>query len=324
MTLCIAAECNEDDTPAIVLGRDWQAQKGSVTSDDADKLRDIDEAGFGCRVLLAGSPTRADHLLMACEPSIREFMRKDNPKDTDLDTDRLLQDLKKATKLVRRELVNDWVARTLNMEFEDFCRIGRTQFHESHYHDIWETIRRFDIGAELLITLFDAGGDSVIIRTDGLGDVFWETDYSIIGTGGEIARAFLCQVDYDPSNMNLGDCIYEVLRAKFAAENSREVGRGTSIVVTAKGKKDLILNDKGFDYYEDLLFPYKTPKLDLDPAFLEDPDAEDAVPSKGEEKQSAEPATTSDEHASGSSASSSESGDSAPTGGVPGDGSQQP
>ena len=168
MTLCIAAECNDNAEPASVLCRDWQAQKGSITSDDADKQRDIDEQEAACRVLIAGSPTRADHLLNVCEPAIREFMRKKDPTDTDIDTDKLLQDLRVATKLVRRELVNHWVASTLNMEFEDFRKHGRSELHESHYHDVWETIRRYDMGAELLITLFDAAGRSVLIRTDGL------------------------------------------------------------------------------------------------------------------------------------------------------------
>jgi proteasome subunit B (beta)-like protein len=289
MTLCIAAECNEAGDSAIVLCRDWQAQKGSVTSDDADKEREVDEGGLGCRVLLAGSPTRADHLLTTCEPAIREFMRKNSPTDTDIDTDKLLQDLRVAAKLVRRELINGWVATTLNMEFDDFRKHGRNELLESHYHDVWETIRRYDIGAELLITLYDADEDAVIIRTDGLGEVFWETDYSIIGTGGEIARAFLCQVDYDPSKMSVGDCIYEVLRAKFAAENSREVGAGTTVKVTAKGKKDRVASLKGFDYYKGLLLPYRTPKLEFDSSFLEDADLENEASSKESEKPSIPP-----------------------------------
>jgi hypothetical protein len=189
MTLCIAAECNEKGNPAIALCRDWQAQKGAITSDDAYKQRDVDEGEHACRVLIAGVPTRADHLLLACEPAIREFFKKDSRKDTDIDGDKLLQDLRAATKLVRREYVNNWVAATLNMEFDDFLKHGRHDFHESHYTEIWETIRRFDLGAELIITLFDAEDWPVIMRTDGLGEVHWEQDYSIIGTGGEIARA---------------------------------------------------------------------------------------------------------------------------------------
>jgi hypothetical protein len=282
MTLCIAAECYDGKHPAIVLCRDWQAQKGTTTSDDAYKQRDIDEGNRSCRILIAGSPTRADHLLLACDPAIREFMRKSDLKDTDIDTDRLIQDLKTATKLIRREYVNSWVAATLNMEFEDFCRVGRTQFHESHYHDIWETIKQYDIGAELLITLFDAEGISVIVRTDGLGEVHFESDYSMIGTGGDLARAVLCQVEYDPAKMDVGDCIYEVLRAKFSAERSREVGSDTTILVTSKGKPDRWLSPKGHKYYNKLLFPYKTPKLEFRDEFLEvdvSPKGEQETPS---------------------------------------------
>jgi hypothetical protein len=323
MTLCMAAECTHKGKRAIVLCRDWLAQKGSVTSDDADKQRDIDDYGLSCRVLIAGSPTRADHLLMACDPAIREFMRKNGQTETDVDTDKLLQGLRAATKLVRRDLVNNWVASTLNMEFDDFLQHGRKDLHESHYHDVWETIRRYDLGAELLITLFDATGDSVIIRTDGLGEVYWESDYSVIGSGGEIARAFLCQVDYDPDKMSIADCIYEVLKAKYSAEISREVGRGTTVLVTARGGTDLYLSKKGHDYYEDLLIPYRTPELKFEDDFLE-LDDEPEVSSDGEQKQAAEESgVSSPESPGGSGAGGSTGGDSAPTDSVPRDGSQQ-
>lgn len=215
-------------------------------------------------------------------------MHKTSPDDSEIHTDKLLQELRVSTKLVRRELINHWVATTLNMEFEDFRKHGRNELLESHYHDIWETIRRYDIGAELLITLYDASGEAVIIRTDGLGDVFWEVDYSIIGTGGEIARAFLCQVDYDPQKMSVGDCIYEVLRAKFAAENSREVGSGTTIVVTSKGKRDQVTSKKGFEYYRELLLPYKTPILEFQSDFLEE-DVEEEVSLADEKEKISEP-----------------------------------
>jgi hypothetical protein len=159
---------------------------------------------------------------------------------------------------------------TLNMEFGDFRQNGRNELLESHYHDIWETIRRYDIGAELLITLFDSERESIIIRTDGLGEVFWENDYSVIGTGGDIARAYLVQVDYDPDELSVGDCIYECLRAKFAAEKSREVGRSTTVTVNLGGVTQLSLSEKGHRYYANILVPYKTPKLRFDPTFLED------------------------------------------------------
>ncbi len=269
MTLCIAAECMYEEKYAIVLCRDWQANKGQITSDDADKLRDIDEGELGCRVLLAGSPTRADHLITACEPAIRSFMGKTNPDDTDLDTDRLLQDLRDAAKLARRGLVNDWVSTTLNMDFEEFRKHGRSELLESHYHDVWETIRRYDIGAELLITLFDASREPVIIRMDGMGDALWESDYSTIGTGGPTARAFLCQVDW-PGEMPLGECMYEVLRAKFAAEKTRDVGRGTTVNISVEGRKHYLASQKGFEFYQRRLMPYKTPKLRFDPSFIED------------------------------------------------------
>jgi hypothetical protein len=145
----------------------------------------------------------------------------------------------------------------------------------------------------------------------------------VIGSGGEIARAFLCQVDYDPDKMSIADCIYEVLKAKYSAEISREVGRGTTVLVTARGGTDLYLSKKGHDYYEDLLIPYRTPELKFEDDFLE-LDDEPEVSSDGEQKQAAEESgVSSPESPGGSGAGGSTGGDSAPTDSVPRDGSQQ-
>jgi hypothetical protein len=70
-------------------------------------------------------------------------------------------------------------------------------------------------------------------------------------SGKEITPSSAQEVDYDPGTISVGDCIYEVLRAKFAAERTREVGDVTTITVTKKGLKDRTLSEKGFDYYND-------------------------------------------------------------------------
>jgi hypothetical protein len=51
-----------------------------------------------------------------------------------------------------------------------------------------------------------------------------------------------------------------VLRAKYASERTRDVGRGTSVDVVVSGADSYSISDKGFKYYEKLL-PYKTPKI---------------------------------------------------------------
>ena len=279
MTLCIAAECMHDDKSTIVLCRDWQATKGTlITSDDADKLRDIDEGEKVSRVLLAGIPTRADQLLFACEPHVRQYMRETNQDNTDLHINTLLDGLRSSARTVKRNLVNHWVSMTLNMDFDDFRRTGKDQLLESHYHDIWDTIKRHDLGAELLFALFDACGEAVLIRLDGVGEPHWETDYATIGTGSAIAQAFLCQVDYDGTTMPLQDCLYETLRAKFAAEKSRDVGRGTSVNIIVEGKKTYWISEKAWKFFDDVLNPYKTPKLEMDFSLLE-PDLDTDPPS---------------------------------------------
>src|ERR1700687_10467 len=46
------------------------------------------------------------------------------------------------------------------------------------------------------------------------------------------------------------------LRAKFAAERSRDIGRGTSVGIIVEGRKHYVITKRGFDYYERKLKPY--------------------------------------------------------------------
>jgi hypothetical protein len=272
MTLCIAATCTYQAKSTLVLCRDWQVNKGTlITSDDADKLREIEEGESHCSILISGQPTRADQLLNACDPAIRGYMRESNPADTDLHIDALLEGLRAACRNVKRKLVNHFVSMTLNMDFEEFSKHGREWLRESHYDDVWHEIRHLNLGAELLIALFDAEQYGQIVRVDLSGEVHWENDYSTIGTGSDIAQAFLCQNEmYDPDTITLGACIYELLRAKFAAERSRDVGTGTSVDIIVGGAQKYSISDKGFKYFENKLRPYKIPKITFAEDFLEE------------------------------------------------------
>jgi 20S proteasome alpha/beta subunit len=138
-----------------------------------------------------------------------------------------------------------------------------------------------DLGAELLINLFDASGDPVIIRLDTLGEPHNEYNYSTIGTGSAIARAFLSQVDFT-DDLTFGQCVYEVLRAKVASERSRDVGRGTSVDVVVSGSRRYSISAKGFKYYQRLLRPYKVPTIEWNPEFIDFDDAPAQEPSPTE------------------------------------------
>jgi hypothetical protein len=111
--------------------------------------------------------------------------------------------------------------------------------------------------------------------------------------------------------------MYEVLRAKFAAEHSRDVGEGTTVVVTSKGKKDRVLSKQGHEYYDELLVPYKTPPLRVETSFLQLYDGEELSSSGEQQETTSDPRIPSPEQPGGSGASGSTSGDSTPSGGVP-------
>jgi hypothetical protein len=63
------------------------------------------------------------------------------------------------------------------MSFSEFKQDGGRILKDSHYEEVWAKIGTIDLGADLLITLFDAEGDANIVRLDSLGDPHWEHNY---------------------------------------------------------------------------------------------------------------------------------------------------
>lgn len=110
MTLCIAAECDYEGRPAIVLCCDWRAQTGAegaplIGTDDAYKLRQRGAA----TILIAGHPTSADELLTACRPAIDEFTKAPITRDFDLVIDKFLTSLRKSAASKKRDIAHHFI-----------------------------------------------------------------------------------------------------------------------------------------------------------------------------------------------------------------------
>ena len=127
VTLCIAAECEHEGAPAIVMCCDWQSQTGNavqgfVNADDAYKLREVKSAS----ALLDGSPTMADALLASCRGAISEFIGSASGPDSDLATDRFLRNLEAGASSRKTAIIDHHVRMRLGMEYADLRRIPLT------------------------------------------------------------------------------------------------------------------------------------------------------------------------------------------------------
>jgi hypothetical protein len=246
MTLCIAADCWIEDNPAIAYCCDTRAERGGVFhelvgSEDAWKIREI-----GRNIaLVSGSETPADRLLAACDDVIKQFGRASAGDDSELFIDALLRDLEAQAAARKHSATNHWLQFEYGISLDHFTANHRQQFEPDMAREIWKRINHSDLETDLLICGFQ-DDIPVIVKLDRFGKAHWETNYSAIGSGSDIAYSFLSQHDWD-DRPSLLQCAYYLLEAKTAAERNRHVGEYTYLHFMTSDGKRYELTEKVFD-----------------------------------------------------------------------------
>jgi hypothetical protein len=262
MTLCIAAECWHDETPCIAMCCDTRAERGGVFqelvgSEDVEKFRSIGPI----TALLSGDETSADELLTLCEGTIRSFAASTPIDESDIAITNFLSGLRQAAATRKKVLVDHHLDMVISMSFDDFVKRHRNEFSESHSRDIWNQVQHIDLGADIVLCGF-SGDENVVVRLDRFGKTHWETNYSVVGVGSDIALAFLCQRDWymendDPSGPDAGkagveikDALYRIVEAKWAAQKNRHVGETTAFEVLMPGGQRFDITQECYDTFK--------------------------------------------------------------------------
>jgi hypothetical protein len=238
--------------------------------------------------MLAGSETKADELLTACDEVIRKFSETPEDINSDLEITRFLENLRKVARARKREILEHYVGMTLGISYEDFLNTAQRRFTEAQYVDELERIRHLGLGAEVIICGFH-GDEPLTVKLDADGEAHWETNYSVIGDGADIALAFLAQRDYDPE-MPLMECMLRVYEAKRAAEVNRHVGKLTSFEVLVQARKRFDISDTCFKLLKRTVRKrHALPKVEFKGEYLEILEDEPAKESHQDLPLSSEP-----------------------------------
>ncbi len=264
MTLCIAAECDYEGKPAVAMCCDWRGQTGNpnepnlmVGTEDIYKMFHYP----GASVMLAGSHPKAIELLHACRPAVLTFVGGlgGSTDDFDLHVTSLLQDLRKCSAKRKKEIINHFVEMHLGISLAEFYKLPNDNFMDERVQ-----LRHLNLGAEAIFCA--AGSEPVIVRLDRFGEPHWESNYTAIGDGAEVARAFLClqewtdskdhsEQSYYPMKVPLHECLYRIYEAKIAAHtaNPSSVGSSTAFqVLTPDGR-----SEPTFEFLTELLSTFK-------------------------------------------------------------------
>ncbi len=217
MSLCIAATCRHEDEPCIVHCGDTAGTRGDVKSEDIIKIRNVGQN----TVLLAGNMSDARELLAACTPAIQAYEFGGD----EIAITKLKQGLTEAVRLRKRAMSTAVLSAELGVTYDEVFNWSQAHPADPIWIQAWATIRGLHLGAALVISTFtDDEAALLVIEPDGR--VVWADHYAAVGTGNNVASAFLAQRDYS-DGMDVEECLYRVLEAKTAAEKNPYVGKAT-------------------------------------------------------------------------------------------------
>lgn len=245
MTCCIAAACQMDDEPRIVLCSDLRLETLEAGAENELKFR---WAASNWPALIAGEVSKAEALLQTY------LAYRIERKGVPLHDQNLLKEFQVPAQIQKRKAIENYVRSQLGISYSEFLRHGNKGLDPEVFRDMLYQIRTLLLGCELLIVGFTADG-ARILRVDQDCSISWQVNFCAIGTGTSIASAALFQREqsYD---LSLEETIYNVYEAQRLAQIAPGVGKELAINVIGPPKRkgglitEFALTDDGERYLE--------------------------------------------------------------------------
>lgn len=255
MTVCIAAICMHEGSPAIILCSDWRAESGDVAGGDVeDKLAWIVPKSWVA--LKAGVVADADRMLAAYHYSFTHHP---------ISQLGLVPAFIAAFQQYRLTLINDYLIATLGIQYTDLLGGVKTnqdpaspltQLPESYIEKKLVDVENVPFpSCHLIIAGYAANSIPVLCvvndwtdpKQSWAGNRF-ESNFCAIGSGAAAALTVLYRREHIAPEVHLMQGIYNVFEAKLAGEVSPGVGDATSITILFPDGKCWDLSSKGHRY----------------------------------------------------------------------------
>lgn len=258
MTLCIAASCRHDGQSAVVTCADWQITGPQLAAEDYYKLRHYPNA----TVMISGELAAADDFCFDLHEAIKDCdLIAQTDGTLEQRVGRYLERLRRAArerKLVRAE---HQIAMKYGLSLGRFYKKAARQMPKRLYETIVGEIQEVKLDVYALV-IYSGDSQILILRIGPRGGIFWERNYTAIGSGTLIANTVLCQSPHD-NNMSLLDCLIRVVAAKASAERDPYVGRNTSLgIILGDGTRYDVSSDVWKYLMEHIRTPAVSPACD--------------------------------------------------------------
>jgi len=224
VTIGIAAKCFNDR--CLVMASDRRISFGDVVP--AAENAALKELNIGVRwraLFTASDTSHAIPVAIQVQDALRPSTgtpRREHPEDVE-------RAFREAYQQVRRQQATDSILSPYDLSLEEFRKLGGQWGDE--FQLLSKKLREFDLGVEFLVCGFAENGFSqmFLVKNPGRIKPLFEMDYWAIGSGDYMALATLVQRPL--SMLPIGECVYRVCEAKFAAETAAGVGKETTLTV---------------------------------------------------------------------------------------------
>lgn len=238
MTVCIAAVCQHEDVPQIILCNDYKKTSGLGSAETEDKFHSLK---FGWYALGAGTKSQIEFLVREYRNHLRGIS-----EITDMNIAEVLRE-----PLVKRKraLATEYIQNQYGLSYDEFLSIGREKLPPDMFRNELEYVKRIWLDAALIIVGFTGGDPKTkspnICKVESDGTMSLQEDFAVIGQGELLASPIFYQRAYT-SKTPLSKAIFYVSEAKKNAENLASVGEDTSLDILGADNVVRSVNDAGF------------------------------------------------------------------------------
>jgi hypothetical protein len=218
VTVCIAAICQINDNPKIVICSDRQIGSALGTS-EIHKQGDLRP---GWMFQFAGRVDAAKTML----PLLKVYFKTHSGG---IDEANIIEIAHSVVSERKRQLASEIILRWTSQTHGWFYQEGREKLPPDIFDAVWAEIRQLTLGCSFIVAGF-IKTVPIAIEIDEDGTVKIQDDYVIIGEGDWLARSSLMHRKQN-CDATLGNTIYCVTEAKRFAERVASVGRRTDLVI---------------------------------------------------------------------------------------------
>lgn len=243
MTLCIAAQCTDNQEVKVVFAADFAVESDIATAEVENKILHCSSRAYP--VLIAGSGSRA-----------RELCTYISERWDEADEEIFLEICRKAVRNHKHVLADEYISSALGISYDELL----TTFHQNlpveRYNSLISDVVEIRLGCDIIVCQLQDEEDALLVRINGNGDTEVCNNFAAIGSGMYIAESSLFHRQHAKEE-SLANTIYHVYEAMRLGSHAPGVGERFIMNIASYGNKQTRWSRISEEYLAKLEVEYK-------------------------------------------------------------------